>query len=166
MRRLRRAEWPIIVQVFTSILEEYRQQKARKREKLQALVSILYIELTRQYEPTLPVKSEQYMDKLLQFEDLLDANFKTLKLPSQYAEHLHMTERHLNRICKTCLNKTPSAMILDRSMLEAKRLLMQDRVVIADIAARLGYPDAGYFSRLFKKQSGKTPREFVRGYSR
>ncbi len=45
-------------------------------------------------------------------------------------------------------------------MEKAKQLLEDDKLSIKDISARVGYVDANYFSRLFKKQTELTPREY------
>jgi len=42
----------------------------------------------------------------------------------------------------------------------AKKLLNQGVMSIKEIAPACGYPDPNYFSRIFKKITGKTPREY------
>ena len=74
---------------------------------------------------------------------------------------MFISEKHLNRICKECLNKTTSDLIMDRIMLEAKRMLVHSTKSVPEIAEQLGYLDSSYFSRLFKKKCGKTPIEFA-----
>lgn len=43
---------------------------------------------------------------------------------------------------------------------EAKKLFSTTELSVAQIAERVGYEDAGYFSRIFKEITGKLPREF------
>ena len=163
--KIEKSEIAQILGLFKSVLQESRDIKPMKNEMLQSLLSLLYIEAARLYVPKAAVKNEQYLSQLRKFEDLLDVNFRQVKLPSAYAAMIHITERHLNRICKTCLDKTPSELILDRNMLEAKRSLMRSSLSVADVAAQLGYEDQSYFSRLFKKKTGQTPREFMSSYA-
>ncbi len=150
--------------LFKEILAEQERQLIMKPQRLLALVNLLYIHTARLYKPVKPAKSRRYSLKLREFEDLLDRNFETLKFPGDYAAKMQISERHLNRITKNALNKTPSALILDRSLLEAKRLMMQGNLPISEVAARVGYADSSYFSRLFKKQTGKTPSGFMKSY--
>ncbi|MNE66434.1 HTH-type transcriptional activator Btr [compost metagenome] len=58
-----------------------------------------------------------------------------------------------------------SGYLLQLRMESAKRLMEQERELrIYDIAVMLGYPeDAQYFSKLFKKYTGMTPTEYMRG---
>ena len=73
-----------------------------------------------------------------------------------------MSEKHLNRISKACLNKTTTDLITDRIILEAKRELTHSNLTVREIADKLGYFDNSYFARLFKKKSGQTPIEFIK----
>ena len=135
-----------------------------KDQKILSLVNLLYIDLARLYKPVVHLNSENYLLKLRLFEDLVEKHFKEIKFPSVYAGMMNITERHLNRICKTCLDKTSSDLIFDRTILEAKRLLMRNGISISEVAEQLGYLDNSYFSRLFKKRTGSTPKKFMNHY--
>ena len=52
--------------------------------------------------------------------------------------------------------------ILCRRIDAAKKLLEQDDMLVSDVAGAVGFDDANYFSRVFKKETGQTPREFRR----
>jgi AraC-like DNA-binding protein len=47
---------------------------------------------------------------------------------------------------------------------EAKRLMQEGEMNISEIALRLGYADASYFSRLFKARYNMTPTEYCRSF--
>jgi YesN/AraC family two-component response regulator len=46
-------------------------------------------------------------------------------------------------------------------MLESKRIMVDQNKTIAQIADELGYSNYSYFSKLFKKNVGVTPTEFI-----
>ena len=48
-------------------------------------------------------------------------------------------------------------------VMEAKDLLMSGSCGIAETAEAVGFEDANYFSRVFKKHTGQSPSAFVRG---
>jgi AraC-like DNA-binding protein len=52
--------------------------------------------------------------------------------------------------------------ITERRMAEARRLLSGTDVPVAEIARRVGLPDAGYFARVFRRSHGTTPRAWRR----
>jgi AraC family transcriptional activator of pobA len=66
----------------------------------------------------------------------------------------------LNRICNEILKKTTTQVITDRIILEAKRMLMDKKRTVNEIASALGFDDYSYFVRLFKKHAGMTPTAF------
>ena len=139
-----------------------------KPQKLYKLVNLVYIELIRVYIP-FHIRVEQnhnYLGKVRRLEELIDANFRTAKLPGEYAEMMNISDKHLNRMSKEILNKTISDLIFDRIILEAKRLLLFSTSSISEISLELGYVDSSYFSRLFKKKTGSTPLEFLNKYRR
>jgi YesN/AraC family two-component response regulator len=47
---------------------------------------------------------------------------------------------------------------------EAKNILLNTERTVKEIAISLGYGDAFYFSRLFKKYAGMSPANFKRSY--
>ena len=67
----------------------------------------------------------------------------------------------INRISKNILNITITELITRRVILESKRIMVDKNKNIAQIADELGYSNYSYFSKLFKKNVGITPTEFV-----
>ena len=43
---------------------------------------------------------------------------------------------------------------------EAQQLLTQKRLKVYEVAFKLGYENAGYFAKVFKKYTGYTPKEY------
>lgn len=48
---------------------------------------------------------------------------------------------------------------------ESERLLSETNLQVREIAARVGYLDEKYYSKLFKKSTGIKPTEYRRIYS-
>jgi len=146
---------------FEEILTEYNQNKPLKLERIHALVTLVYIELTRVYKPTLMPKNAHYLNQVSKLIDLINKHYKKHKFPHEYARLMNLSEKHVNRVCKDCLNKTTSDLIYERITLEAKRQLIHTSKSINEIGFELGFDDNSYFSRFFKKQTRLTPREFA-----
>ncbi len=94
------------------------------------------------------------------FKNLVSANFKALKAPSEYAARLHVSVNYLNEVIKKSTGFTVSHWIAQDIVLEAKRLLTYTHLDVREIAGDLGYSDPAYFSRLFKKTTGESPLSF------
>lgn len=132
-----------------------------------ALLTVMYIYATRHYTEQETTKTDlrlSYFKHYYDYENLIEQNFKTVKSVSEYAVMLDITPKHLNRITQTVINKKASEILVNRVVLEAKRMLifLDDNVV--DIAFSLGYEDYSYFARLFKKHSGFSPVQFRQKY--
>ena len=97
---------------------------------------------------------------LRNFQRLVDENYIEKKLPKDYAALLHITPNYLNVICKEVLGKSAGEIIRARTILEAKRLLANGGTGISEIAYGLNFRDNSYFTKFFKKYTGKTPEEF------
>ncbi|MCT4581998.1 MAG: AraC family transcriptional regulator [Flavobacteriales bacterium] len=152
-----------IVPLFKRLLESYQSNHVMKSHKICSLIDLIYIELYQEIvEKNLPTtpQSKAYGNTLHQLEQLIEQYYLTNKSPQFYADQLNITTKHLNRISKELINKTTSTLILERVILEAKRLLTHSRKNYSEIARYLGYDDYAYFSRLFKQKSGYSPSKF------
>lgn len=148
--------------LFKAIYEEYQTNLPFKFPKLNSLIDLVYIQLSRTYQEHDKVVDKQpyHYTRIKKLEKLIDENFKTKKLPKDYADLMNMTTRHLNRICQKTLNQSTGNLILKRVMIEAQRMLIHSNITVAAVADSLGYDDYSYFIRLFKKQVGESPKKF------
>jgi AraC family transcriptional activator of pobA len=92
----------------------------------------------------------------------VERHYKEQWQVGQYADALRVTPARLNRLCLKMAGKSAFEIAQDRLMLEACRKLTYVPAGIASIAYELGFQDPAYFSRLFKKLLGVTPKEFRR----
>ncbi len=146
---------------FNTLVKEHQNNKALKFEKIHCEINLIYIELARLSFQGIEIKNVNYLEKIKLLEQFIDQNFKSKKYPHEYASLMNLSEKHLNRMSKECLNKTTTQLIAERILLEAKRLIIHSKQNISEIAAELGYENNSYFSRFFKKHNGQTPLEFL-----
>jgi AraC family transcriptional activator of pobA len=92
----------------------------------------------------------------------VERHYKEQWQVGQYADALRVAPARLNRLCLKMAGKSAFEITQDRLMLEACRKLTYVPAGIASIAYELGFQDPAYFSRLFKKLLGVTPKEFRR----
>lgn len=80
---------------------------------------------------------------------------------AELAEMCHVSECGFRIIFKKYSGKTPSEYCLYNKMKKAKKLLQSNMYSIAEVAEILGYSDAGYFTKVFKKETGVLPSKYV-----
>ena len=154
------SELKAILPYFESLIVETQSNQLLKQDKTMNLLDIIHIEIARKYSETHLHEAHSYNVKIKNFEVLLENNFKIEKAPFFYASQLNITLKHLNRICNEMLQKTTTEVITARIILEAKRMLMDKKFTVNEIATELGFDDFSYFTRLFKKHTGVTPTNF------
>ncbi len=86
---------------------------------------------------------------------------KGLPTVAMFAAELHLSPRYLSDLLKQETGKTAMDLIQLFLISEAKNLLNEGKYSIAEIAYLLGFENPPYFSRLFKKETGISPRQFV-----
>lgn len=101
------------------------------------------------------------------FNDALAAYFQNERLQvnglpnvTTLAARLNLSPRYLSDLLKQETGKTAIELIHIYLINEAKNRLMNDDQRVSEIAYALGFEDLSYFSRLFKKETGKTPNQY------
>lgn len=97
---------------------------------------------------------------LQRFTDLIEAHFLEHWRVSDYAKALSISPTHLSRLARQTSGRSASRMIDARLMREARRNLAYTHLSISSIAYSLGYADPAYFTRAFKRDSGRSPKAF------
>lgn len=82
---------------------------------------------------------------------------------SAISAHLNLSSAYLSNTFRHEVDKTITDFVNERRISQAKRLLNTTSLQIQTIAQHCGYLDVHYFSRVFKKITGKTPKEYRKG---
>ena len=102
----------------------------------------------------------RHTERLFKLSSLVEENYLYHKPIAFYAEALDITPKHLNNLCRQYLHTTVADMQNARLLLESKRLLYFSSLSVKEIAYKLGFEDASYFVRFFKRLAGTTPMQF------
>lgn len=155
------------IQAFKNINDAFSSNQIFKRAYLLSMVNLIYIDFLRLFKQNSKPKPRQSINNLIvvsKLESLINSNFIQNKRASFYAEKLHITVRHLNRITKEVLNKTVTEMLFNKIALEAKRLLVHTNAQLPKVAYELGFEDYSHFSKFFKLKTGESPSSFRKRY--
>lgn len=105
---------------------------------------------------------KRYSSLMRKFSSLVEANFLTETKVIAYAAKLYISAGHLNDVVKEMTGTNAKTMIDERRVLEAKRLLFWTQLPIREVGWKIGFEDPAYFTRFFKKHTGKLPAAFQR----
>ena len=76
------------------------------------------------------------------------------------ARHARLSVAHLSRLFQRQAGTSPMQFLIQQRMRVACRLMDTTSLTIREIAAKTGYEDPYYFSRLFSKAIGHSPRDY------
>jgi len=91
------------------------------------------------------------------YRTLVEAQFRQQPTLAALARTLGITTTQLNRVCHQVLGHSALGVLHGRLVLEAQRDLAYTTLSIKQIGLGLGFADAGYFTRFFQRQTGRTP---------
>ena len=140
---------PLLALFYT----EYKQLPANSATIFTAWLRLLLqktIALTNQQpKPT--------SDLYLRFKSVLHSTDPGLKKVQDYAIQLNVSTQQLNQACRTVTGKTPSMLLNERLLLEAKTLLTATEHSIKEISYALHFTDTSHFVKFFKTNTNLTP---------
>lgn len=123
------------------------------QEKCSCVLNAVLYELINLYESP---SSNKYVQIMLQYINThitesisLDSISRVTYLSKEYCAYLF----------KANVGKTIISYVNDKKMQYAKELIIRNEMSLKDIAAYLGFDDYNYFSRLYKKRFGSSPRK-------
>lgn len=144
--------------ILELLTDEYRQMPSNlllQRTLLKAF--LLKLMANRDQELISPNANEK---RIYHFLLLLENHFKTHRDVDFYAEKLNLSSKRLNQILKERFNRTIGQLLKERIIIEAKHELFAGHGGVKEIAFRLGFFDASYFSRFFRKATGLSPDQY------
>lgn len=154
------------------VIEYSNNQDAFSKEIIIAHLSTLLKYANRFYERQFLNRQELSYDLLEQFNERLEEYYQSGQLQvkgipniESMAEKMSVTQRYLSDTLKKETGKTTTEHIQLFLINEAKDLLLAPNASISETAYQLGFEYPQYFSRLFKKKVGLTPKEFIESHS-
>jgi two-component system response regulator YesN len=88
-------------------------------------------------------------------------NFRKPISLNKAAEHMAISSGYLSSLFKRCTGLCFVDYVTRVKISEAEKLLLSGRYRVGEIAEMVGYEDSGYFSKIFHKITGHTPKEYM-----
>ena len=139
------------------MLEEYERQRLFMQETLSAMMTRLLFSVARQR-----VQSEggALVDQILGYiHSHYAENLTNIRLGEVFGFH----PNSLNRLIVRQTGQSLHQYLLTYRLRQAMPLIESGAEPIAAVAARVGFSDAGYFSKLFRSKIGCSPIEYRKG---
>jgi AraC family transcriptional regulator, transcriptional activator of pobA len=147
-----------LIALFDDIKAEILSFKENDKHILRALLYQALIFLNRNFKATLATPPQKITNRyIIQFTELVESDFYQNRKVDYYAQKLHITSGHLNSIVKEHFGISAKKYILNKIIVEAKRLLQFTNMGIEQIADYLHYENTNYFVKTFREHTNSTP---------
>ncbi len=103
--------------------------------------------------------SQRFKD-FIAFKQLLTEKHQESHNAKDYANHLSVSYKYLNDICREISKDTAKSFIDKWLLLEIKRNLSEKKYSSQEIAFKMGFKEPSNFIRFFKRFTGITPNQF------
>lgn len=149
-----------IEQVFNLIKTTIKDRHLHEQEIVRSCIYILIHE-TNAFHKSQPAIENQFKENLspvlIGFRKLLKKEFRNNHSVSFYADKLNITPKHLSEVLKRQSGKTAGEWINEVILLEAKVLLQNKTLSVAQISDSLNFSDQSVFGKFFKTHTLQTP---------
>lgn len=137
------------------IINELHLKKIGFMNNCEAYLLIILTAIKRGIESS---KNNEKTSRLQIVIDDMNANFASKKSCDEYAKMLNISTARFQHLFAENFGISPHKMLLNIRIENAKHFLLETDLSISEIAKQVGYDDALYFSHIFKKHTGFSPK--------
>lgn len=149
-----------LAMLISNMEAELRENRAGAQEMVHHQLAIVSIMLWRTSD--LGTKAPRPAPRAIVsgFLHLVDHQMRGHWRVGDYARYLGVSTDRLNSAVQRATGQTPLGLIHSRLIAEARQMLENSGMQVAEIALSLGFEDPAYFSRFFKRLNGKGPQQY------
>lgn len=134
-----------------SHVEGSEQWKAWAAEKVMRICS--------RFAPNENLKHKETVDFIIQY---IHEHYADNIHLQDLADQVYISKNYLSTLFRQATGETFGDYLTRVRMEKAKSMVLEKKLLIAEIAERVGYRNVPYFTTLFKKHTGRSPTEFYK----
>lgn len=137
--------------------DELAQRRDGYREAALAHLVLLLVAVSRLAVDVVGELRENREPLLAEVFEVIERRYPQPLSLRDVAAAVNISPGHLTSTVRRRTGRTVQEWITERRMVQARRLLVATELPIGDIGRRVGFRDAGYFARTFRKVHGMSP---------
>lgn len=142
------------------------RQRIHQTRNIQTLQNVVRDYLEEILTITQEEKQKKQDKLVLMVAEYLKEHFHENLSLNSVAEEFCMSSFHLSKMFRKTMKKNFIEYLTELRVQQARTLLMDGTRTITEVAFMVGYQDSGYFSKVFRKATGLSPREFSESVSK
>ncbi|WNQ11212.1 response regulator transcription factor [Paenibacillus aurantius] len=135
-------------------------QEVSLAEELKAWVLTKVKDVCDRFSRTDNLKHKQAVDFMVRY--IHEHYAEDIRL-SDLAEKVYLSRNYLSNIFRDATGETFNDYLTRVRMEKAKSLILERKLLVFEIAEKVGYKNVPYFTTLFKKHTGRSPSDFSKG---
>lgn len=149
------------------MMREFHEKKPGFEKVCHGLLQVLLVYISRKQNLSVISDSSFQLSKECALaKRYIDANYaKNITLDS-LAEITHINKFYLAHSFTECIGQSPINYLTDRRLEACKELLTSSNLSVAQVASSVGFSSQSYFSQIFRKKTGTTPRQYRNRYAK
>ncbi len=148
-----------VLQITNKMQKELQEKSPGYLTAVTSYLLELHLYISRKYTE-ISTPSARHFYRLGIAMSYLEEHFCEQISIAELAAKAHLSERQFYRIFRKVLEVTPLQYQLDMRIKLAKKLLESTSLNITELAARCGFEDSCYFSKVFRQHTGIPPRGY------
>lgn len=138
------------------------QDKIIECETIEELLGVyqLYLDMLKQIYDNKRLISREVVEAV----KYIQKNYETNPTLQQVADYVGLSPNYLSSLFKKELEQSFIEFMINIKIQKARNLLVDSNLKLYEIAEKVGFSDEAYFSRTFKKYTGRNPNSFRKAY--
>ena len=150
-----------IVELFEILQREGASESEYGARICSAMVPVLIMKIMERAVPD-SIAESRALATFHRVKQWMERHYLQFRTVEQAAQSCHIEVAYMSRLFQRFAQTTPYRFLMRLKMNRATQLLLDDGMLVKEVAAKLEFADAFHFSRVFKRYYGLPPGRFIK----
>ena len=149
------------------MMHEFQDKKPGFEKVCHGLLEVLLVYISRKQKLSVISESSFQLSKECAIaKRYIDTNYAQDITLDSLAEITHINKFYLAHSFTECIGQSPISYLTERRHAACKELLSSSNLSVTQIATSAGFSSQSYFSQIFNKKVGMSPRQYRKQYAK
>lgn len=149
------------------MMHEFQDKKPGFEKVCHGLLEVLLVYISRKQKLSVISESSFQLSKECAIaKRYIDTNYAQDITLDSLADLTHINKFYLAHSFTECIGQSPISYLTERRLAACKELLSSSNLSVTQIATSAGFSSQSYFSQIFNKKVGMSPRQYRKLYAK